>query len=164
VARIAKFYQPQDAQTFMEDERPMLEYIFESNAGDTPTFDLSETPAQIPHPPLATPFVREEFIGAAEIYDRGLTFMDEFNGHAHACHRKNNTFYPFASQQDWKLALFLLSSGMSMAQIDQSLGLELVCIVFGCDTLSLYELPADKAAPTLIPDYKRLARTPRIIT
>jgi hypothetical protein len=71
----------------------------------------------------------EQFKGAAKIYPgRGQTFRDRFNMDAYAAHRKENIYYPFASLQDWELGSFLLCSSLSMAAIDQFLGLELVCL------------------------------------
>jgi hypothetical protein len=61
--------------------------------------------------------------------------MDNFDADTHARYRQENVFYPFASRQDWELALFLLSSGMSMARIDQFLSLELVRSVLECVAL-----------------------------
>ncbi|KAG1765866.1 hypothetical protein EV702DRAFT_1050860 [Suillus placidus] len=47
---------------------------------------------------------------------------------AYAAHHKENIYYPFASLQDWELGSFLLCSSLSMAAINQFLGLELVCL------------------------------------
>ena len=116
----------------------MPEDSFGSGDGDVLTPNPSETPIDIPLPQTTTPsnpFVREEFIGAAKAYGRGSTFMDDFDADTHARNRQENVFYPFASQQDWELALFLLSSGMSMGRIDQFLGLELVRTVLECVAL-----------------------------
>jgi hypothetical protein len=70
----------------------------------------------------------EHFEGAVKIYQRGQTFQDRFNMDAYAAHRKENIYYPFASLQEWELGSFLLCSSLSMAAIDQFLGLELVCL------------------------------------
>ncbi|KAF8213514.1 hypothetical protein K438DRAFT_1902566 [Mycena galopus ATCC 62051] len=47
---------------------------------------------------------------------------DEF-----ASRRKENLYYPFASQAEWQMASFLLRSGMTMRDIDDFLKLQLVC-------------------------------------
>ncbi|KAG1857128.1 hypothetical protein F4604DRAFT_1931671 [Suillus subluteus] len=67
----------------------------------------------------------ERFKGAAKVYQRSQTFQDWFNMDAYATHRKENIYYPFASLQDWELGSFLLCSSLSMAAIDQFLGLKL---------------------------------------
>ncbi|KAG0695193.1 hypothetical protein DFH29DRAFT_880198 [Suillus ampliporus] len=68
----------------------------------------------------------EHFKGATKIYQHGQTFQDRFNIDAYATHCKENIYYPFASLQDWELGSFLLCSSLSMAAIDQFLGLELI--------------------------------------
>ncbi|KAG1776905.1 hypothetical protein EV702DRAFT_1045915 [Suillus placidus] len=68
----------------------------------------------------------EHFRGAAKVYQRGQTFRDRFNMDPYTVHRKDNLYYPFASCQDWELGSFLLCSSLSMAAIDEFLGLELV--------------------------------------
>ena len=122
--------QLQDVQAHDEDDHPVPEDSFGPENGDV----LTPNPSEIPIDgslPQTHPFFREEFIGAAETYGRGSTFMDDFDADAHTRNRQGNVFYPFASRQDWELVLFLLSSGMSMARIDQFLGLELVRSVLG---------------------------------
>jgi hypothetical protein len=52
--------------------------------------------------------------------------MDRFDLDQYAEERKSNLFYPFASKQDWDVGYWLLSSGLSMAAIDEFLSLELV--------------------------------------
>ncbi|KAG2109266.1 uncharacterized protein F5147DRAFT_773077 [Suillus discolor] len=71
------------------------------------------------------PYV-EHFRDAAKVYRRGQTFLDRFNMDPYAVHREDNLYYPFVSRQDWELSSFLLCSSLSMAAIDEFLGLELV--------------------------------------
>jgi hypothetical protein len=71
------------------------------------------------------PYV-ERFRNAAKVYRRGQTFWDRFNMDPYTAYRKDNLYYPFASRQDWELGSFLLCSSLSMAAIDEFLGLELV--------------------------------------
>ncbi|KAG1882447.1 hypothetical protein F4604DRAFT_1921634 [Suillus subluteus] len=71
------------------------------------------------------PFVKY-FKGAAKVYQHSQTFQDRFNMDAYGAHHKENIYYPFASLQDWELGNFLLCLLLSMAAIDQFLGLELV--------------------------------------
>ncbi|KAG1741923.1 hypothetical protein EDD22DRAFT_982197 [Suillus occidentalis] len=68
----------------------------------------------------------ECFRNAAKVYWRGRTFQDRFNMDPYTAYRKDNLYYPFASRQDWELSSFLLCSSLSMAAIDEFLGLELV--------------------------------------
>jgi hypothetical protein len=69
---------------------------------------------------------KEEYIGASASFARGPTLMDKFDSHEHAHLRKENLYYPFASRQDWEMALFLLQSSLSMDSINEFLSLELV--------------------------------------
>lgn len=68
----------------------------------------------------------ERFRNAAKVYRRGQTFRDRFNMDPYTAYRKDNLYYPFASRQDWELGSFLLCSSLSMAAIDEFLGLEIV--------------------------------------
>jgi hypothetical protein len=68
----------------------------------------------------------ERFKGAAKVYGRGQSLQDRFSTDTYAPFRKDNLHYPFASLQDWELASFLLCSTLSMAAIDQFLGLQMV--------------------------------------
>ena len=85
----------------------------------------SQGPPQSSHPDN---LFCHTFPGAAQAYGVGPTFMDNFDIDRHARERRGNLYYPFASRQDWEVAEFLLSSGMSMARIDRFLHLESVCI------------------------------------
>ncbi|KAG2132153.1 uncharacterized protein EDB93DRAFT_1243059 [Suillus bovinus] len=71
------------------------------------------------------PYV-ERFRNAAKVYRCGQTFQDRFNMDPYTAYRKDNLYYPFASRQDWELGSFLLCSPLSMAAIDEFLGLEIV--------------------------------------
>ena len=68
----------------------------------------------------------EDFTGAARVYGTGETFIGKFNSDGFAEQRKENLYYPFTFKVDWKMAMFLLHSCMSMAMIDDFLKLELV--------------------------------------
>ena len=58
-------------------------------------------------------------------------FIEELNQDVHATVHKENLYYPWASQQEWELASFLLCSSLSMATIDQFLSLDLVsCLIW----------------------------------
>lgn len=77
----------------------------------------------------AMPYFQENHSAASHIFGQGKTFMDGFYEDQFSEYRKENLYYPFASDKEWELALFLLRSGLSMASIDQFLKLELVCLV-----------------------------------
>ncbi|KAG1734062.1 uncharacterized protein EDB91DRAFT_1238466 [Suillus paluster] len=68
----------------------------------------------------------EHFRDAAKVYRCGQTFLDRFNMDPYAVHRKDNLYYPFMSRQDWELGSVLLCSSLSMAAMDEFLGLKLV--------------------------------------
>ena len=68
----------------------------------------------------------EEYEGAGKQYGVGTTFMREFDDDQYARERVENTYYPFASRDEWELASFLLRSDLSMSSIDSLLSLNLV--------------------------------------
>jgi len=106
-----------------------LANVMDDDPMDSQTFEDFETPfnsAPLEHIDLGTP-VQDDFPGAAATFDHGPTFMDKFDHDQHADKRHENIYYPFASRKEWQLASFLLSSGMSMGQIDKFLSLKLVC-------------------------------------
>jgi hypothetical protein len=104
---------PDDLMDYVETQPPLmdqteLEDIAEPNSGE----------------------VEDIFEGAARILGLGKTFMDRFNADPYSNIRKDNIYYPFTSRDEWELASFLLRSGMSMATIDEFLGLRLVSCFF----------------------------------
>lgn len=71
-------------------------------------------------PPSDTaPYFTEFYPGAAETYGHGQTFMDRFDADEFSCHRDELPYYPFASQNEWGLASFLLRSDLSMSVLDE---------------------------------------------
>jgi hypothetical protein len=104
---------PDDLMDYVETQPPLmdqteLEDIAEPNSGE----------------------VEDIFEGAARLLGLGKTFMDRFNADPYSNIRKDNIYYPFTSRDEWELASFLLRSGMSMATIDEFLGLRLVSCFF----------------------------------
>lgn len=80
----------------------------------------------------------ELFPGAARVYYNGSTFMDNFNADQFSERRVSNPYYPFASREEWGLALWLLRAGLSMKAIDDFLKLPMVCLyAFDFCSLSL---------------------------
>ena len=72
----------------------------------------------------------EEYLGAAQTYGCGLTFLDKFDSDGHCHYRQDLPFYLFSSRDEWELACFLLCSDLSMATLDEFFKLALVCHVF----------------------------------
>jgi hypothetical protein len=66
------------------------------------------------------------FPGSSESFGKGKTYMDLFDDDEYAENRKTNLYYPFASQPEWELALYLLKSGLSMVAVDEFLKLQMV--------------------------------------
>ena len=52
--------------------------------------------------------------------------MDQFHNDRYSEFRTSNIYYPFAGKDQWELASFLLSSGLSMSKIDEFLCLKTV--------------------------------------
>ncbi|KAG2111210.1 uncharacterized protein F5147DRAFT_771940 [Suillus discolor] len=104
-----------------------LDYFYGDDGG-TAGFE-NDLPGSVEEPlgsqASEKPYV-EHFRDAAKVYQRSQTFLDRFNMDPYAVHREDNLYYPFASRQDWELGSFLLCSSLSMAAIDEFLGLELV--------------------------------------
>lgn len=71
------------------------------------------------------PFV-ERYEGAAKTFGDGPSFLNQFDLDRYAKERETNIYYPFASNNDWKLASWVLRSGLSMRAIDEFLSLQIV--------------------------------------
>ncbi|KAJ3963290.1 hypothetical protein EV361DRAFT_769805, partial [Lentinula raphanica] len=54
----------------------------------------------------------------------GRTALDEFNDDRFAEQRKTNLYYPFTSRKEWQLANWLLTSSLTMAEMDGFFKLE----------------------------------------
>ena len=99
-------------QGYMDVDRP------QTNEG---IHDESE-----PEPETPSPFFVEIYRNASAIFGNGDMFMDLFDKDPHSNKRKDNFYYPFASRQEWEVALYLLRSSLRMAELDKFLKLELV--------------------------------------
>ncbi|KAJ7461772.1 hypothetical protein B0H11DRAFT_1693331, partial [Mycena galericulata] len=65
--------------------------------------------------------------GAAETQPgKGQSFMDWYNADQFASDRRDNIYYPWASQSEWEMASFLLRSSLTMGEIDEFLSLQMV--------------------------------------
>lgn len=80
-------------------------------------------------PETANSSPKEYFEGAAKVYgNNGRTFLKAFDEDQFADIRQsNNLYYPFADRPEWDLAEFLLTSPLSMADINRFFSLTLVC-------------------------------------
>jgi hypothetical protein len=104
------------ANFFYETEDQM-----DLDAGDTMQLDVIQPiPINIPRD-AEKPC--DYFPDAARQYHPGPTFMDKFDGDEYTNFRATNLYYPFASREEWELALWLLRSGLSMRAIDSFLTL-----------------------------------------
>ena len=74
-----------------------------------------------------------KFSGAAKTYGRVATFMDRFHNDKYSGFCTSNIYYPLAGKNEWELASFLLSSGLSMRKIDEFLRLKMVAPSLGAD-------------------------------
>ncbi len=64
------------------------------------------------------------------IDDKGLTFLELFDKDEYAEQRTGNLYFPFASEEEWQLAAFLLKSGLSMSSVGEFLKLKLVSVPY----------------------------------
>ncbi|KAI6004712.1 hypothetical protein EDD15DRAFT_2384724 [Pisolithus albus] len=64
------------------------------------------------------------FPHASEIFEGGETFLTRFELDPYSVCRRLVPFYPFANLDDWRVANFLLTSGLSMRALDEFLSLE----------------------------------------
>ncbi|KAJ7911544.1 hypothetical protein B0H13DRAFT_2328201 [Mycena leptocephala] len=69
--------------------------------------------------------VKDYYPGAAGTYGRGDTFMDGFHKDEYASERKTNLYYPFASAEEWELAVFITKCNMTIADTNEFLKLRL---------------------------------------
>jgi hypothetical protein len=93
---------------------------------DTPPPDPEPFPTERPPSPTLPGPPKVDYTGAGLTYGKAPTFLDRFNQDKYASSRANNIYYPFSDKAEWELALFLLSSGLSMRKIDDFLMLKLV--------------------------------------
>ena len=84
----------------------------------------SEDAPGAPQSPPSPHHVR--FPHTARTYGRAKTFMDKFRDDQYSELRTSNIYYLFSGKAEWGLALFLLSSGLSMRKINEFLQLQMV--------------------------------------
>ncbi|KAG9315561.1 hypothetical protein JVU11DRAFT_3189 [Chiua virens] len=64
--------------------------------------------------------------GTASVFPGEKIFIQAFFADKYGPFHCNNLFYPFASQENWQVGSWLLHSGLSMAEIDNFLKLDLI--------------------------------------
>ena len=90
----------------------------DNNATDNDETTISPTP---------TPTHYEDVHpNISSVFGTGPGFMDRFNAGPHAEKRSANLYHPFSSKEEWGLASWLLSSGLSMKSINDFLTLPIV--------------------------------------
>lgn len=100
------------------------------NDGPTSTeCDNLPNPSSRSTPPQSCPTV-DHFPGAAEIYGEGPNIMDDFDADTYAEERKENLYYPFASEDEWDVASFLLRSHLTVKELDNFFSLNLVSNIY----------------------------------
>ncbi|KAF5329324.1 hypothetical protein D9619_008912 [Psilocybe cf. subviscida] len=96
---------------------------------------------------------------ASKAYGHGSTFLDTFNQDLYTEHRRENIYYPFASRSDWEVALFLLRSPLSKAEIDQFLklgldelppGATLLGVILSSDKTQISRMTGNRVAHPLL--------------
>ena len=70
----------------------------------------------------------ETYEGCSEAFPGGKSFMDNFRQDKHASKRQENLYFPFVSQEEWQLALWLLHLHLRLSAIDSLLSLDIVHI------------------------------------
>ncbi|KAI5988015.1 hypothetical protein EDD15DRAFT_2199192 [Pisolithus albus] len=65
----------------------------------------------------------EVYEGSSEVFPGGKSFMDTFHEDQYSSERRSNLYFPFASQQEWQFASWLLHSRLSLTAIDSLLAL-----------------------------------------
>lgn len=100
----------------------------EPNSMDLDTSEDTASTDSDPESNDADDLTTEYFDGAAKVVDNnGRTFLKAFNEDEFAPIRESeNLYYPFADRAEWDMAEFLLTSCLSMADIDRFLSLTLV--------------------------------------
>ena len=68
----------------------------------------------------------ETYQGCMETFPGGETFMSRFRNDQYVEQQWQNIYFPWASQQEWAFASWLLRSHLSIAAIDCLLSLEIV--------------------------------------
>lgn len=68
----------------------------------------------------------ENYPGASKTFGQGSSFMDIFHSDPYSASRKSSPYFPFKSKDEWELAFFLVSAGLSCSAIDDFLQLRFV--------------------------------------
>lgn len=104
-------------------------------------------------------FTTDHFEGAAKVVDNnGRTFIKAFNEDQFTSIREHgNLYYPFSDRAEWELAKFLLTSTLSMADIDRFLSLKLASHFYVLIAVWLMK-DIDQRSQSFIPDGGKVAQ------
>ncbi|KAI6018611.1 hypothetical protein BKA83DRAFT_4496105 [Pisolithus microcarpus] len=108
--------------SFPSDSQPAMDF------DPGPTWDGNEYHQSVSPPiSVAVDSLRRVFITfphAAEIFEGRETFLTRFELDPYLVCQHLIPFYPFSNLDDWKVANFLLTSGLSMRALDEFLSLK----------------------------------------
>ncbi|KAI6010124.1 hypothetical protein EDC04DRAFT_2581204 [Pisolithus marmoratus] len=90
--------------------------------GDPLNFDDPHGSQHDPDPGIYV----ETYEGCTEVFPGGEMFMDRFRCDQYAEQRQENSYFPWASRQEWAFTSWLLQSHLSMVAIDCLLLLEIM--------------------------------------
>ncbi|KAF8425368.1 hypothetical protein L210DRAFT_3421346 [Boletus edulis BED1] len=90
-----------------------------------PPVNADPIPPEIQALRSTTNWMVDRYVNAGQVMGDGQTFLARFALDSFSVHRKLNPYYPFSTLADWKMANFLLTSGLSMRAINTYLSLEL---------------------------------------
>ncbi|KIJ11765.1 hypothetical protein PAXINDRAFT_84018 [Paxillus involutus ATCC 200175] len=102
--------------------------------------------------PISRKFI-EAYEGGCKVFPGGKSFMDTFREDQYANERLQNLYFPFASQEEWQFASWLLRSRLSVAAIDLLLSLDIVSHPSLCSPsfLTMIQFKRTTLAETLPP-------------
>jgi hypothetical protein len=109
----------------------------DTNYNDQLTHDTNHDQNAETSPIPNTKYYEEFHPNVPLIFGSGPGFMDIFDADNHNEKRKENLYYPFSLKGEWGIALWLLSSGLSMRAIDDFLSLPIVSSMLCMISLSL---------------------------
>ncbi|KAG6369930.1 hypothetical protein JVT61DRAFT_13314 [Boletus reticuloceps] len=90
-----------------------------------PPVNADPIPPEIQALHSTTNWMVDQYVNAGQVMGDGQTFLARFALDSFSVHHKLNPYYPFSTLVDWKMANFLLTSGLSMRAINTYLSLEL---------------------------------------
>ncbi|KLO05486.1 hypothetical protein SCHPADRAFT_946867 [Schizopora paradoxa] len=129
----------------LEDERPLadrlravLKAIQAKRARSPPSTDTQDSSpgatdnagldnsTGVPTPQNSGGRKIDEYDGAGEDFGEGNTILDEISLAYFVEQRRTNRYFPFKNKDDWEVAAWISTSGLSMAETDRFLKLQFV--------------------------------------